>query len=58
MRTPHTSCWPGKRVLVKLKDGRKIKDRFMEKKGQYVILKTFGKVPSGDIQAFTIIKAQ
>ncbi len=56
MRTPHTVCWEGKRVKVKLKDGACFIDKFDGSKGKYRFFKTVGKVAVGDIKSFTIWK--
>lgn len=53
MSTPHTSCRKGKRVLVIMKDGRRIVDKFAERKGNYVVLDSV-RLWAGDIRAFTI----
>ena len=53
----HSSCWPGKCVRIKLKDGRTFITRFRDKKGTKVITdaETFR---VGDLRAFTIYKAK
>jgi hypothetical protein len=56
MRTPHTSCWEGKRVRVTLKDGSTFIDKFDGSKGQYRFFKKRGKVRAGDIKSFMIWK--
>ena len=47
MRTPHSSGWPGKRVRIKLKDGRTFITRFRDKKGTTIITDA-GKFAVGD----------
>ncbi len=56
MRTPHTGCWEGKRVKVKLADGSWFVDRFMGAKGKYRLFETHGKVAAGEIRSFIIWK--
>lgn len=56
MRTPHTSCWEGKRVRVKLKSGYFFIDKFAGSKGKYRYFQDFGKVAAGDIASFVIWK--
>lgn len=55
MRTPHTVCFPGKRVYVKLVDGTEFIDRFKEKNGNTVFFENH-RVKSGDIIRFAIYK--
>jgi hypothetical protein len=56
MRTPHTGCWEGKRVKVKLKDGTTFIDKYDGAKGSYRFFKEYGKVLAGDIKSFVIWK--
>ena len=53
--TPHTSCAKGKRVLVILKDGRRIVDKFVERKGNAVVLETCRLKPE-TIRAFALYR--
>ena len=55
--TPHTSCKRGKRVLVIIKDGRRIIKKFIERTGNYVLLED-EKLWAGDIRAFAIYRGQ
>jgi hypothetical protein len=57
MKTPHSSCFPGKRVRIKLKDGRTFITRFRDKKGKKVITDA-GTFLVGDLRAFTIYKGK
>lgn len=52
---PHTSCQKGKRVLVRLKNGKRIVGKFIEKKGRYVYLENH-KIESGRIKSLTIVR--
>ena len=56
MRTPHTSCWKGKRVKVILKDGTHFIDKFWGSKGQWRMFKEHPKAAAGDIKSFVIWK--
>lgn len=56
MRTPHTSCWEGKRVKVRLRNGTEFIDKFWGSKGNYRLFKERGRVRSGDIIRFVIWK--
>lgn len=56
MRTPHTACWEGKRVKVKLRDGSTFVDKFWGSKGSYRFFKDKGKVRAADIKSFIIWK--
>lgn len=55
-RTGHLSVNKGKRVIVHFKDGTKVPDRFIEKKGHYVILEELGKIHAGLLSTLTINK--
>ena len=57
MSTPHTSCRKGKRVLVTTKDGRRIRGKFVERKGSYVVLDN-EQLRAGDIRAFVIDRSE
>jgi hypothetical protein len=54
--TLHTSTYKGKRILVILKDGTKIVDKFKDKKSGYVYTDSH-KIPTKSIKAMTICKA-
>lgn len=55
MRTPHTAVKKGKRVIVRLKTGERFIDKFMDRKGNYVIFENH-KVVKGNIKSFGIFK--
>lgn len=57
MRTPHTAVKKGKRVMVKLKSGERFVDKFLDRKGHYVIFENH-KVVKGNIKSFSIYKLQ
>ena len=57
-KTPHTACYPGKRVRVVLIDGTKFEDRFQERNPKWVYFKQRGKVRRSTIKAFSIIKGE
>ena len=54
-KQPHTSCPPGQRVRVVLRNGREFIAKFRERRGKWV---TFDdrRVLRGDISIFTIVK--
>lgn len=52
----HTSTYKGKRVLVRLRDGRYIVDRFMDKKRGKIFLKDFGEVTTEDLLTMSIYR--
>ena len=56
MKTPHTSCWEGKRVRIILKDGSQFVDKFWGSKGVGRMFKEHPKVRQGDIKSFSIFK--
>lgn len=55
---PHTSCKKGKRVIVTLKDGTRILDKFVEKKSKGIVLEEAGFINGQDIRAFSIYRGQ
>lgn len=55
--TLHSSTYKGKRVLLILKDGRKVIDKFKDKKSGYIFTETHGKFAKKDVKAMTICKA-
>lgn len=57
MRTPHTSCRKGTKVLIILKDGRWLIEKFVERKAKGVVLEKSGLIKVGDIRAFTVYKS-
>jgi hypothetical protein len=58
MRTTHTSCRKGTTVLITLRGGQKWVDKFKDKKGRYIILEEFGRLPIGELRAMSIYKGQ
>lgn len=58
MRTPHTSCRKGKRIRCVLKNGTVFIDKFVDKKANYVIFETEGKIEIGNIKNFSIYKGK
>lgn len=56
MKQPHTSCYPGKRVIVKLRDGTRIEDRFVRRTDRYIFLAVAGRIHKGDLKSFSIYK--
>jgi len=56
MRTaPHTSTNPGKRVRLRLRDGRAIEGRFVERTGKFVVLDA-GRFRGSEIERFHVLK--
>ena len=53
----HTSTYKGKRILIILKDGTKIVDKFKDKKSGYVYTENHGKIATKHMKAMTICKA-
>jgi len=57
MRTPHTHCQSGKKVLVTLRDGTQYLGKFVERKRRAVVLE--GKtISTEDLRAFSIYRGQ
>lgn len=54
--TLHTSTFKGKRILIVMKDGSKIVDKFKDKKTHYILTECHGKIPIKLIKAMTICK--
>lgn len=54
MKCPHTAVRTGKRVLVILRDGAKIIDRFVETSKQGVHLKERGIINLRDVKSMSI----
>ena len=54
-RTCHLSCNKGKRVRVLLRNGEIIIDKFVEKKGRFVLLEG-RKLRTVEIKSFVIFK--
>lgn len=55
MKTPHTSTYRGKRVYVRLKTGDRFVDKFIDKKGKFVIFEN-RIVHVASIKAFAIFR--
>lgn len=53
---PHTSCYPGKRVRVKLYSGVVLHDRFKAGHDRFIILERAGKIMVKDIDSFGLDK--
>lgn len=54
--TLHTSTYKGKRILIILKDGTKIVDKFKDKKSGMIITENHGKIRTNTVKAMTIYK--
>ena len=54
--TLHTSTYKGKRILIILKDGTKIVDKFKDKKSGMIITEKHGKIRTDTVKAMTIYK--
>lgn len=57
-KATHTSCKKNKKVLITLRSGKKILDKFLEKKSKGVVLKEYGFIETSKIRNFTIYKNQ
>ncbi len=55
--TLHSSTYKGKRILIILKDGRKIIDKFKDKKSGMIITEEHGRIPTDQVKAMTIYKS-
>lgn len=55
MRTPHTSCKRGKRVKIITRSGERIISKFIEKKGENIVLEN-GTYTVSEIRSFSIYK--
>lgn len=55
-KKPHTSCYPGKTVRVKLNDGTVIFDKFKDGNDRWIILRDYGKVLIKHIDSFGLAK--
>lgn len=56
-KQPHTACYRGKRVRVKLKSGEVFLDRFHDRTKSVVFFQSGRKVLKGDIVSFSFYKA-
>lgn len=52
----HDSCHPGKRVLVILKNGHRLHDKFVSKHRNWIELEQAGKVEKKTIRCFMIAR--
>ena len=57
-RLGHTSCYRGKKVFIRLRNGESFEDRFLERTCKHVILYGRGKIRKSDIDSFSILKKQ
>jgi len=55
--TLHSSTYKGKRILLILKDGRKVIDKFKDKKSGAIITEEQGRFPTSQVKAMTIYKS-
>lgn len=55
MRTPHSSCRKGKRVKIKLRNGKSFISKFIENKGNRVYFEC-GDWAVSELKSFTIYK--
>jgi hypothetical protein len=55
VRTPHLSCKKGTTVRIVLRDGTEVVDKFLERKGKYVLLEG-GKLQTNAIKTFGVRK--
>lgn len=55
MKTPHTSTYQGKRVLIRLKNGKMFVGKFLDKKSHFVFLDNM-KISIALIKSFSIYK--
>jgi hypothetical protein len=55
-KTPHTSCYRGKKVIVTLMDGERFVDRFKDRTDKWVFFISGRKERKIDIRAFAIYK--
>lgn len=58
MKMPHTGCWEGKRVKVKLKDGTTFIDKYAGANSRYRFFKEQGRILAADIKSFVIWKGE
>ena len=58
VRNGHLGTWPGKKVLVLFRNGRKEIDKFLERKRKHVFFERIGKVAVEELRCVTIYRAQ
>lgn len=51
----HTACHRGRRVLIVLRDGARVEDKFLNRTDKWVSLELYGKVYKRDIRSFTVL---
>lgn len=52
----HTACRRGENVVVKLLNGTKIYDKFVERKHGTIYLERYGGVTKGEMSSFAVLK--
>lgn len=58
MKTPHTSCWTGKRVIVTLRTGEWFVDKFVARRRDFILLERRGRIATVSLRAFSIYRGQ
>ena len=58
MKCPHTDFRKGQKIVLTMRDGSRIIDRFVENKSGVIITRDFGKTKLKDIRATTIFRNQ
>jgi hypothetical protein len=53
-KATHGTFCRGKRVLLRMRDGTKIVDKFVEARSQYLVFEETGKILGADIASATI----
>jgi hypothetical protein len=56
MRSPHTSCPRGKRVRIVMRSGEIIIDKFVDRTSRFIVLEEYGRLASGSVCSFAILK--
>lgn len=54
----HTSVWPGKRVLIRLRNGELFVDVFVRRGRAHVELKNRGRLPIVELSSMSIYKGE
>jgi hypothetical protein len=52
----HSACARGKRVLIVLRDGTRLEDKFLERGRGWILLERAGRVSLETVRAFTILR--
>lgn len=55
-KATHGTFYRGKRVILRMRDGRIVIDRFVETRSRYLIFEELGKVLREDIASATIYR--